>query len=304
MSLYTKALKLADEVVIRRELAAIAVESEGCPLTIRTLEGVAPERRTDADRALLETCRRYQAEPVLSGPAQGEHVRALLAILALRDAGVPLQAIAQLDTLATRSASGLKALRADLLHAAGRCDDYVAEVDAMSEPLRQKVSEVSQRVAECRQPAQEVAAEIAAVTEQRPSPPGDAPGLATTLTLAQTDTWAWTSLGSGAALMVAGGAFTAMWLDAKGRHEDAQARYSTGSADEAVAAAAEMARVDDEGALYSGLALGLGLTGTVALTLGVIFLVAGAEAPVTREPATAALYPMVGPDRFGLYGRF
>jgi tetratricopeptide (TPR) repeat protein len=302
-ALYQKALKLADETITRRELAHAAVDSEGCTLSLEALDAIPQEIRIGVDAALIDTCRRYTPEPALTGQPLGQHVRGTLEVLALRDAGVPLQAIARLDTLDTRTSSGVQALRADLLHAAGRCDDYVRDVEAADATIRALITEVDARLTECRQPTSPPVATSVSVDGETPSPTTDA-AVSSQLALGSGDTLAWVTLGTGAALAGAGAAFAGMWADAQTRHADAQALYDTGPADDALAAFAAMTVAEEDGGLYSGLAIGLGLAGAAAVTVGVIMMVTGGDDSAAPAPASATLYPVIGPGHVGLGGQF
>ncbi|MGB0590263.1 MAG: tetratricopeptide repeat protein [Myxococcota bacterium] len=312
-SLYAMALKLADEPVIRRELAHAQVPAQGCEAAAATMAQLAEELQTDADKALIETCRRYVPEPALTGGALAGHVRGVLEVLALRDAGVHLQAISRLDALATKGSPGCRGLRADLLYGAGRCDDYVAEVDGIPASDRARVSDVAQRLAECREPV-EVAAtpssdDAPAVTPEStvvtpsntPSPSGDEGRLLP-----------WITVGSGAALMTAGVAFTVAWAEAQGRYDEARQHYDVvvnagvnlAGDNPELSARLAMDAISDEQALYSGLAIGLGAAGAVALGVGLFFALTDAgDSGSSRAPALS-LYPVVSPSHLGLGGRF
>ena len=141
------------------------------------------------------------------------------------------------------------------------------------------------------------------VDGETPSPTTDA-AVSSQLALGSGDTLAWVTLGTGAALAGAGAAFAGMWADAQTRHADAQALYDTGPADDALAAFAAMTVAEEDGGLYSGLAIGLGLAGAAAVTVGVIMMVTGGDDSAAPAPASATLYPVIGPGHVGLGGQF
>jgi hypothetical protein len=65
-----------------------------------------------------------------------------------------------------------------------------------------------------------------------------------------------------------------------------------------------MTTAEEDGALYSGLALGMGLAGAAAVTVGVILMVTGGDDPAGPEAPSASLYPVIGPGHVGLGGQF
>jgi tetratricopeptide (TPR) repeat protein len=303
--LYAKALKLTEEPVIRRELAAVQIASSGCPASQETLRLIPEDVQVDWDRAMLETCRRYPPEPALEGAELDVHVRGVLEVLALREAGVHLQALSRLDALVTKVSPGIQGLKADLLYGAGRCDDYVRQVQGMAATLRARVTDSEIRLSECRTPLREQP--VATLAEPHAAPRSHESRVQASAQSMGADTRhlaPWLTLGSGAALGAAGLALTFAWLDAEGRHEDARSRYESGAGDDALAALEEMNALADEGALHSGLALGLGAAGAVALGVGLVLLLSDSpDAPREVDP-TLSLYPVVSPSHVGLRGSF
>ena len=307
--LYEKALKLSEQPLIRSELSRVQVVAQGCDASLKTLSKLPEEARRAEDRALMEICTRYPPAPPLSGAALGRHVEALMEVLSLRDAGVYLQAISRLDLIETRVSPALRALRADLLYGAGRCDDYVADVEKLSASERARVVEASTRLAECRPPTPEAQNEGQATTtglsKEEPTPPV-APALHDTRgTSALGHGLApWLTLGAGAALSVAGIALGVVWFDDKGRYDAAQSSYESGTGDEALAALQTMEELSGRAELSSGLAIGLGAAGAVALGVGLYLLLSDDPASWNTEGPVLSLYPSVSPSHVGIGGTF
>ena len=302
--LYAKALKLADEVVIRRELARVQVPALGCDASAKTMAGLPHDVQTDQDRALVETCTRYGPDPQLKGAELEAHVKGLLEVLALRDAGVHLQAISRLDGLSTKASQSVQGLRADLLYGAGRCEAFIREVEEMEPETRSRVADVEQRVSDCAKPIEEPS--VADVSDASSTSVAEAV-TPTLVRSASTDGGGlvpWLTLGSGAALGVAGIALTVAWIEGQGRYDEARQRYESGSGDEALAALETMNTLSDEGALTSGLALGLGAAGAVALGVGLYLVLTAAPTSATVEQPSLSIYPWVSPQHVGFSGNF
>ena len=65
-----------------------------------------------------------------------------------------------------------------------------------------------------------------------------------------------------------------------------------------------MDAISDEQALYSGLAIGLGAAGAVALGVGLFFALTDSGDSGSSPTPALSLYPVVSPSHLGLGGRF
>ena len=248
--------------------------------------------------AIADACTRHAAPADVTGEALHAHVAGVREVLRLRAAGAFPQAQAHLKTLATANAPTLQALALDLVYDTGRCDDFTAGYEAASPEAHAVVTDGAARLAECQ-----------AAPEPSVDPPS-APTVADVATLsAESDgggssSLGWITLSSGAALAGASVACLALWADASGRHAEAQDLYLRGTPDEALLALPDMETAAADGALFSGLGVGLGVAGAAALGVGLLMVLSGDDAPDDGEAPSTALYPVVGPGHVGLGGSF
>jgi len=310
MTLLIKALKLVHEPVIYRELARIQALSLGCSASLETLNKLAPEALTSNKLRLQELCQRYPPHESLASDKRREYVSGVMEVLALRNAGVYRQALARLTTLTHREAPALRALRLDLVYGAGRCEDYVDYARSLNTEAKGFARDLDARVQECTQ-----------VNTPKPEDKKAEPSLAQVPTpllksqsspssRASSSLVAWSTIGSGAALGALGVTFALLWADGASRYDDARVLYQEGSADEALLAVRRLDELDAEASLYSGLSIGFGVAGALALGLGIALLVdekSGPEDAKGREldgSHSRALYPLLSPSYVGIGGQF
>ena len=319
--LYQEALALADEPVIRHELARAQIDVEPCSAVLATLRPLDPAAWAVEDGAMIAACTRYEPPKRLQPAARATWLRTVVSILLARDTGAAGEAIALFDELPAAPGRALDALRVDLLFEAERCAEYLQAVEALSEARRLALVDAGPRALACERKVAEAGPAAptpdgpaaspgeppeAAEPEPEPEPEPAAESLDPTqvsyLEGGAQSTSGWVVLGGGVALMGVSAYFVASYLHTAADVDAAASIWAEGTASEAVVARRTYAYHQDRAVVQSALAISTGIAGVAAVSAGIVLLVLdGGE---DDDGEAAHLLPTAGPGQVGLRGRF
>ncbi len=319
---YRRALKMVDETIIRRELAAVLL-LEGvaaCPEVTSVLGALAVDVRTMRDAATLLACDAWAPKRPWEGPALVGYVDAVVAVLRAQAAGESAQAITALDHVWDLGGSHtVRAAVLDLLYESERCGKYLAGLSDAIPEVRELVRDAAPREAACRGRAaadQEADAAKAApapapTAEAAPAGGGDADAMVTAEAEAgTTDTGqvvaGWTLVGVGAGALGVGAWFLVEYLDAVDRSTASVATFNDPDTFAWDAGAAWRAGTSAEktAATSGPVALALGVAGVASAVTGVVLLALSGGGDDEEADADVSIRPVFGPSRLGLSGRF
>jgi tetratricopeptide (TPR) repeat protein len=167
---YRKALGLADEPIIRRELAGLLLRLLDCPATERALTGIPAGSRTPRDIAALQACGPWRPQRQLDSRGLVGYVDAVEQAWLRMDAQDLEAARKLLGVLYVMGANpAVRAVSLDVLFQMSRCTQYVAETSDAPRDVRDLVTDIDSRRATC-------AADAPAVGSVNATPPTPATG--------------------------------------------------------------------------------------------------------------------------------
>lgn len=304
---YTKALGLADEPIIRRELAHVFLRLRDCPQAQASLAGIAEPQRSPRDLATLQACGPFKPERALEGDGLVGYVDALEQAWSRLDAKDFEAARKLLGALyVVGSNPAVRAASLDVLFQMDRCAQYAAETAEAPRAVRDLMADLDRRQAVCGAAPTVVAvkpvasaapiarAESAEFGLQASTPPRTARRGARIA--------GWMTLTLGVAALGLGGYAMAKTNAAANRASDAASVYNAAaSAPEAFDARDAYDRSADDRDTWRTRAVIFGTAGGAAALTGIILLIVGRDRGTTDS---AQIKPYTTARSVGLAGSF
>jgi tetratricopeptide (TPR) repeat protein len=301
-ALYEKALQLADEPIIRRELALVVVATRGCAIAADLLRGIPGPVREQADKDLETACGELAPKAALEPARMKPYADQIMGGLKARREGRLAEAHTAFAAASrTGVAPAVEVIVIDLLFELKRCRAYGIAMTDAAKSVRLAVTDGRARLATCGIDAQEVG--FAALGARRPG--GPANGVMGSLASADR-TVAWSVLGGG--VLLAGTALVqlAMASDAQSEADGHAAVFdSPTDPDDAVAAFAAMGDAKGRASDARTSAAIVGFAGAAALVTGaVLYFTNDSGSPASGESSTTFATPVLGPNYLGVRASF
>lgn len=309
-ALYTKALALVDDPVLRRSLAWVLTETSDCHAVGRILGGIPQTEATDRDQALAVACTRYGSGGLLEGRARRDYLADVASGLEARATGDKAAAAAIFAAAASKGRNpALAALYIDLLFELRRCGDYVGAAGGAAEAVTALVQDREERVERCEsgEPFEDEEPAVAASTGQGDLARGgtDA-GITKKAPVRGSKTLAWSLVGGGGVAILAAAGFA---MARSGNIDDlaaAEKAFNEGSADEAVGAYSTITEHQDAAAQNGTLGWTFAVLGLGAAATGGVMLWMNPSSPAEpgSDRASTSIVPFFTPRVVGIQGRF
>lgn len=301
---YREALSLADEPIIRHELANALLVNTDCAGIEDAISGIPIAARTPRDDAALRACGAWRPARRLEGRGFVGYVDALEQANRKLDANEFEAARKLLEAMFMVGANpALRAASLDVLYQMGRCTQYLAETNDAPQAVREKLAASDARWAHC-------AAQTGAAVSAAPAAPADDSAFG--LQSAQVSPKparrgarivGWIGLSLGVASVGAAAFSMVRRKSAIDRATDAAGTYNgdSTSAPDALSASEDYKTAVADARTWRTRTIAFGAAGGAAVLTGIILIVVGRK-PTSQR--TATVEPYMSNRSLGLAGSF